>query len=718
MKRSYTLSLCLSALAFATAACGDDATTSTGTEGATGSTGDTSADPTGNPTTSPPGDTTMGAVDSSSDDGVMTSTTDDGGSSGTTTGILPPEPAEFFVRIENISDQGVLTTPFSPGVWANHEPNPENFFTDLAVRPGVGLEALAEDGNPTMLAASIMDNTGFNQTGVFDTPMGAGAAAPIMPGEMYEFTFTADPFTRLSLATMLVESNDLLMATGEAGVSLFAGNGQPLGERDVTASIQIWDIGTEANQALAQGPNQAPYSVVPNTGPTEGGGVFPHASSTRAMPLAAALIGVEVDQGDGMKVPANEYTITFTNISADVGTLVTPLSGIVWATHADTVSFFDAGGTASAGLQSLAEDGDGTAFAAELMGAADVDQVGSEVALAPGDSVTVVVTPSATEPNFSFATMVLTSNDAFLAQSPAGVPLLDGAGMPRDDEDIEDDILATLGVWDAGTEANQVPGVGPNQPLNSAGPNVGPADPIATIRRYNDITNDFDGNNAGGFLAIGVQEAGGTFTFTLTNTSGGTDFPGIISPTVYALHDATVMPFELGVVASPGLESLAEDGDPAGLVGELTGVVDSIGVADTPLLAGAPGPLLPGDSYEFSLTPDATNRFVSIAAMAVPSNDTFLAFDPGGVALMSAAGAVLTPEAVAAAIASQLAAWDAGTENNQAGAAGRDMAPFQTGPNTGADDGPGVVRRAEDDPVWPVPESINVIRVTVGPTGN
>ena len=67
--------------------------------------------------------------------------------------------------------------------------------------------------------------------------------------------------------------------------------------------------------------------------------------------------------------------------------------------------------------------------------------------------------------------------------------------------------------------------------------------------------------------------------------------------------------------------------------------------------------------------------------MAVPSNDTFLAFNPAGVALMSAAGAVLTPEAVAADIASQLAAWDAGTENNQAGAAGRDMAPFQAAPS-------------------------------------
>jgi hypothetical protein len=190
---------------------------------------------------------------------------------------------------------------------------------------------------------------------------------------------------------------------------------------------------------------------------------------------------------------------------------------------------------------------------------------------------------------------------------------------------------------------------------------------------------------------------------------------------VYALHDDTVMLFELGVTASPNLELLAEDGDPAGLLGDLMGAagVADAGVVDTPTGGGMvpPGPLLPGDSYEFTVTPDATNRFLSIAAMAVPSNDTFLAFSPAGIALMDAMGNPIAEEAVAADAATQLGAWDAGTENNQAGAAGADMAPFGA-PNTGAPEGTGVVRDADDDPVWPVPDSVNILRVTVGPTGN
>jgi hypothetical protein len=713
VKRTYPLSLFISALALS--GCGDDTVSGNDTDGS--STGDetATAGPTGSPTTSPPGDTTMGA-DSTGDTTPATDSSSGGESS--SDGGFVPVPAEFFVRIENVSDQGVLTTPFSPGVWANHDPSPTNFFAELAPRPGEGLEELAEDGDPTNLAMGIMDNAGFLQTGVFDTPDGAGAPAPIMPGEMYEFTFTADPFTRLSLATMLVQSNDLLMATGVEGVGLFAGNGSPLGERDVTASIAIWDVGTESNQALAQGPNQAPYQAGPNIGAPESGGVFPFASSTRAMPLASALIGVEVDQGNGVEVPADEYTITFTNISEDFGTLVTPLSGFVWATHDDTAELFTAGGAASAGLETLAEDGDPSALATELAGAAGVDQTGTEVGLAPGESIVITVTPSATEFNFSFATMVVNSNDGFLAQAPAGVPMRDGAGMPRDDEDIEADILATLGVWDAGTEANEVPGVGPNQAPNQAAPGDGPDDTNPVIRRYNDITNDLSGDNAGGFISIAVSESGGDYTFTVTNTSGSTAYPGVITPMVYAVHDDTVMPFEIGVMASPGLEMLAEDGDASGLVSDLQGVADFAAVANMPVGAMMPGPLFPGDQYEFTVTPDATNRFLSIASMAVPSNDTFLAFDPGGVALINAVGTPLTPEAVAATIATQLSAWDAGTENNQAGAAGRDMAPFQAAANTGVSEGTGVVRNADDELVWPVPDSANIIRVTVGPTGN
>ncbi len=187
---------------------------------------------------------------------------------------------------------------------------------------------------------------------------------------------------------------------------------------------------------------------------------------------------------------------------------------------------------------------------------------------------------------------------------------------------------------------------------------------------------------------------------------------------MWATHDDTVSLFEMGMAASPGLETLAEDGDPSGVLGELMGMagVGMAGVANTPLTMGMPmpGPLLPGESYEFTVTPDMATRFLSFATMIVPSNDTFAALDPAGVALLDAMGAPRLAADVEADIAMALGAWDAGTEGNQAGAAGADMAPFGM-PNSGPGNGLGTVRQADEDEIWSVPETAGLVRVIVAP---
>ena len=74
---------------------------------------------------------------------------------------------------------------------------------------------------------------------------------------------------------------------------------------------------------------------------------------------------------------------------------------------------------------------------------------------------------------------------------------------------------------------------------------------------------------------------------------------------------------------------------------------------------------------------------------------------------------------IAADIANDLIAWDAGTESNQAGAGGRDQAPRQAAPNTGADEGNGLVRLL-NDPVWSYPQASDTLHITitrVEPTG-
>jgi hypothetical protein len=68
----------------------------------------------------------------------------------------------------------------------------------------------------------------------------------------------------------------------------------------------------------------------------------------------------------------------------------------------------------------------------------------------------------------------------------------------------------------------------------------------------------------------------------------------------------------------------------------------------------------------------------------------------------------------AASFAEKLYAWDAGSEANQASAAGPDQAPRRTAPNTGAAEGNGLIRLI-NDPVWGYPSIAQVIRLTVTP---
>ena len=91
-----------------------------------------------------------------------------------------------------------------------------------------------------------------------------------------------------------------------------------------------------------------------------------------------------------------------------------------------------------------------------------------------------------------------------------------------------------------------------------------------------------------------------------------------------------------------------------------------------------------------------------------------MAFGPGGIELLTEAGERRSNEDIAADIEASLLAWDAGTERNQAGAAGPDQAPHQAGPNTGADEGDATVRML-NDPVWRYPMLSDVLRVTIIP---
>ncbi len=62
------------------------------------------------------------------------------------------------------------------------------------------------------------------------------------------------------------------------------------------------------------------------------------------------------------------------------------------------------------------------------------------------------------------------SNDVFYAPS-AGIDLFDSAGRPT-----TGDVTGRFALWDAGTEINQEPGLGPDQAPRQPAPNTGAAE--------------------------------------------------------------------------------------------------------------------------------------------------------------------------------------------------------------------------------------------------
>ena len=203
-------------------------------------------------------------------------------------------PGEVLVTIENVSASSSVPTPLAPGVWALVAPGtPNPLFRPNAADTGQGLEALAEDGNPGPLAEALAASDDVRASGVFSVPDGADGPGPLLPGGTYSFTVTVEMGMRLYLATMFVQSNDLFYAPGN-GIELMGKDGMVM-TGDMTAMVQLWDAGTEQNEAPGAGPNQAPRQSGPNTGPAENGTVH-EVEAGGTYPAPAAVIKVNISE--------------------------------------------------------------------------------------------------------------------------------------------------------------------------------------------------------------------------------------------------------------------------------------------------------------------------------------------------------------------------------------------------------------------------------------
>lgn len=173
---------------------------------------------------------------------------------------------------------------------------------------------------------------------------------------------------------------------------------------------------------------------------------------------------------------------------------------------------------------------------------------------------------------------------------------------------------------------------------------------------------------------------------------GSTTFAPI-SPGIVVVAASGSVLFQSGKPAgSSGLESLAEDGNPAPLIASL----ERAGVRARPFT----------HDERFTVTAKPGDGLF-LAAMFAQSNDLFIAPDPKGIALFDQAG-----QPISAISTSEFKLWDAGTEVNQSPGVGPDQAPRQSKPNTGAVEH-GIVRLVNDG--FTYPDLAKVIRVTITP---
>ncbi|MGH9872979.1 MAG: spondin domain-containing protein [Pyrinomonadaceae bacterium] len=191
--------------------------------------------------------------------------------------------------------------------------------------------------------------------------------------------------------------------------------------------------------------------------------------------------------------------------------------------------------------------------------------------------------------------------------------------------------------------------------------------------------------------------------------SNGTKFPFALSPGMFVLNAKTNTLFSEGKPARNGLEMQAEDGDPSGLVASLVAMHHASnlhGVFNTPAGAMGPGPIRPGDSFEYRFTAMPGMKLFS-TMMFGQSNDWFYAPDANGIALFDAKG-----NAVSGDITEKFILWNAGTEVDEEIGIGPNQGPRQKGPNTGPDEH-GVVRRVKDDR-W-TGKNAGFFRITITP---
>ena len=98
----------------------------------------------------------------------------------------------------------------------------------------------------------------------------------------------------------------------------------------------------------------------------------------------------------------------------------------------------------------------------------------------------------------SLTTMMGQSNDWFYAPAESGIALF------KNDKPISGDITAQIILWDAGTEVNQEPGIGPDQGPRQKAPNTGEAE-NGVVRNAKDVKYGSDYTKVSSVMRVTIK---------------------------------------------------------------------------------------------------------------------------------------------------------------------------------------------------------------------
>jgi hypothetical protein len=207
-------------------------------------------------------------------------------------------------------------------------------------------------------------------------------------------------------------------------------------------------------------------------------------SLIRAVTCSAALLAAA--QAAAAQSQPTKFTIKVENVSQrealklSNGKAAPFVSApVLWAVHGGSTNPLFTGGQPDAGkgLETLAETGNPGPLLKSVTGK-DVASAGADDLpvgatahgpITPGQGYAFEITAVPGQ-SLSVAWMFGQSNDLFYANDRP-IALFDGAGKP-----VRGDMTPQLSLWDAGTEVNEEPGLGPNQGPRQKTPDAGEAE--------------------------------------------------------------------------------------------------------------------------------------------------------------------------------------------------------------------------------------------------